>query len=353
VPHLLPLLLGGLLALTPDVQERWCPSGAWIYPVGDAYDYLVPAPGGRTFQLSRNVSPSGGGSGHQGADLACGAAGEPVRAAATGVVVSAPRDGWQGGYGRHVVLAHRAWDGTCTYSVYAHLAPGSLTVRPGDIVHAGERIGRVGTSGRVTAPHLHFEVRIMGDPELRWEKARIVDPIAYVAARLPTQRADTSWARPYLEWAERNGLIERDAIAEAPVRSSDAWRMLAVACRTAIEPGLDPQSLAAALRDAGILHADEVVPPNRPLSWSHVAEQLTRAKDCGLRLGKGPVFAEARRHDCLVALGHETMGPLTGLARRAGAPPTLAQVCFLLAELSGDPPGSPSVAQQADSPTEP
>jgi hypothetical protein len=334
--------------LTPEVQNRWCPSGAWTFPVGDPYDYLVPAPGGRVFQLSRNVSPGG----HQGADLSCGATGEPVNAAATGVVVSAPREGWQGGYGLHVVLAHRAWDGTRVYSVYAHLAKGSLTVRPGDIVHAGERVGRVGTSGRVTAPHLHFEVRIAADPEQRWEKARIVDPIAYVSDRLPTQRADTTWARPYLEWAERNGLIQGGAVAWGPVRSEDAWRIFAVACRTPIE-GADAESLAVALREYGLLSKKPQTQPTQSLSWRDLADQLSRAKERGLRLGPGPVPSDERRHDCVTALGHETPGSIGALARRSGAPPTLAQVCFLLADLSGDPPATPSVAQQAGPPNEP
>jgi murein DD-endopeptidase MepM/ murein hydrolase activator NlpD len=347
-PFLL-LLLGGFLALTPDLRERWCPSGAWIFPVGDPYDCLSPATGGgAVFQLSRNVAPDG--CGHQGADLSSGSAGEPVRAAATGLVVSAPHDGWQGGYGGHVVLAHRTPDGTFVYSVYAHLAPKSVSVHPGQVVHAGQRIGRVGSSGRVTAPHLHFEVRIPDDPAMRWEKARIVDPIAFVTARLSTQRADTSWARPYLEWAEQNGLIERNAIGEGPVRSGDWWRMLAIACRTGIEPTPGaPESVAVALRDTDLLDSREPVPPNRPLSWNDVAGQLARAQVRGLRLGPGPVRATARRRDCVAALGHPTVGPLPRLARRAGAPPTLAQVCFLLADLSGDPASAKRVTKRSGS----
>lgn len=56
------------------------------------------------------------------------------------------------GYGNHVVITHS--DGT--KSMYGHLKPGSVTVVPGQIVHAGEQIGIEGTSGNSTGNHLHF-----------------------------------------------------------------------------------------------------------------------------------------------------------------------------------------------------
>jgi murein DD-endopeptidase MepM/ murein hydrolase activator NlpD len=124
-----------------------------------------------------------------------------VNAAATGVVVSAPREGWQGGYGLHVVLAHRAWDGTRVLQRLRASREGIVTVRPGEHRARGERVGRVGRAAVSTAPHLHFEVRIAADPEQRGKRRGSWIPIAYVSDRLPTQRADTTWARPYLEWA--------------------------------------------------------------------------------------------------------------------------------------------------------
>lgn len=86
---------------------------------------------------------------HAGLDLAV-PVGTPVRATAAGEVIQA---GWEGGYGRLVQIRHR--DGVIT--AYAHLS--TVTVRPGVRVGAGDVIGRVGSTGRSTGPHLHFEVR--------------------------------------------------------------------------------------------------------------------------------------------------------------------------------------------------
>ncbi len=61
------------------------------------------------------------------------------------------RENW----GNSVTLSH----GTNLYSVYAHLIPGSITVKPGDPVRAGAEIGRCGNSGRSLVPHLHFHVQ--------------------------------------------------------------------------------------------------------------------------------------------------------------------------------------------------
>jgi murein DD-endopeptidase MepM/ murein hydrolase activator NlpD len=62
--------------------------------------------------------------------------------------------GLPGLMGEAIVLDHGAGE----YSVYAHLRPGSSTVRPGQAVRAGETIGRLGSSGNSTEPHLHFQV---------------------------------------------------------------------------------------------------------------------------------------------------------------------------------------------------
>jgi murein DD-endopeptidase MepM/ murein hydrolase activator NlpD len=90
---------------------------------------------------------------HRGVDLRA-SYGTAVPAAAAGTVVFA---GERGSYGNLVVLRHD--DGVETR--YAHLA--AADVREGDVVPAGSTIGRVGTSGRSTAPHLHFEVLVNGE----------------------------------------------------------------------------------------------------------------------------------------------------------------------------------------------
>jgi hypothetical protein len=61
--------------------------------------------------------------------------------------------------GNHVIMRMDQ-----TYALYAHLAPGSVTVKPGRTVRAGDQIGRVGHTGNSTAPHLHFQLMDSADP---------------------------------------------------------------------------------------------------------------------------------------------------------------------------------------------
>ena len=85
---------------------------------------------------------------HRGIDIA-NALGTPVRATADGVVKLAS---WQGGYGRLVVLDH----GHGFLTFYGHNS--ELKVKPGDHVKRGQVISLMGTSGRSTGYHLHYEV---------------------------------------------------------------------------------------------------------------------------------------------------------------------------------------------------
>jgi lysozyme family protein len=87
---------------------------------------------------------------HTGLDFPA-ASGTPVGAAGRGCVSFA---GWDDGYGRLVVVQHRLG----MTSWYAHLS--RISVRRGECVVAGSRIGRVGTTGNSTGPHLHFELRV-------------------------------------------------------------------------------------------------------------------------------------------------------------------------------------------------
>ncbi|SHH07884.1 M23 family metallopeptidase [Bradyrhizobium erythrophlei] len=80
--------------------------------------------------------------------------GDPVRATANGKVVSA---GWAGGYGRMVEIDH----GNGLSTRYGHLS--EIGVKVGDPIKIGQVIGAVGSTGRSTGPHLHYETRIDGD----------------------------------------------------------------------------------------------------------------------------------------------------------------------------------------------
>ncbi|MFF7189745.1 transglycosylase family protein [Streptomyces sp. NPDC008222] len=91
--------------------------------------------------------------------------GTSVKAVAAGDVVSA---GWGGSFGYQVVIRHA--DGR--YTQYAHLS--AISVKDGQSVAAGQRIGRSGSTGNSTGPHLHFEVRT--GPEFGSD----IDPVAYL-----------------------------------------------------------------------------------------------------------------------------------------------------------------------------
>ncbi|MCF2523471.1 peptidoglycan DD-metalloendopeptidase family protein [Bradyrhizobium sp. G127] len=90
---------------------------------------------------------------HTGLDFRA-ATGDPVRATANGKVVNA---GWAGGYGRMVEIDH----GNGLSTRYGHLS--EIGVKVGEQIKIGQVIGAVGSTGRSTGPHLHYETRIDGD----------------------------------------------------------------------------------------------------------------------------------------------------------------------------------------------
>jgi murein DD-endopeptidase MepM/ murein hydrolase activator NlpD len=98
---------------------------------------------------------------HEGIDIGVGY-GTPIHAAAAGRVIYC---GWEEGYGNLVVLDH----GNGIATAYAHQS--SIAVSCGQDVSQGQVIGYVGSTGHSTGPHLHFEVRVNGEP---------VDPLGYL-----------------------------------------------------------------------------------------------------------------------------------------------------------------------------
>lgn len=123
-----------------------------------------PAVGVLTSGFGIRLSPfhqGGAGEAHRGVDIA-NAAGTPVRAAADGVVRKA---GWMTGYGRTVVLDH----GFGYSSLYGHTS--EILVAEGSQVRRGDTIAYMGTTGRSTGNHLHFEV---------WQHGRPINPFQLV-----------------------------------------------------------------------------------------------------------------------------------------------------------------------------
>ena len=98
---------------------------------------------------------------HAGVDIPL-AEGTPLRAADSGTVAIA---GWVGGYGNYTCIQHSGSLSTC----YGHQS--SIGVSVGQSVSQGQVIGNSGNTGNSTGPHLHFEVRINGNP---------VDPLGYL-----------------------------------------------------------------------------------------------------------------------------------------------------------------------------
>ncbi len=84
--------------------------------------------------------------------------GTDVYAAAAGTVIIALQGGWNGGYGSYIVIQHD--NGTQT--LYSHES--KVLVSPGDQVSKGDLIGKVGSTGKSTGPHVHFEVRGAANP---------------------------------------------------------------------------------------------------------------------------------------------------------------------------------------------
>ena len=100
---------------------------------------------------------------HEGVDMA-GPVGTPIYSTADGVVVQA---GWSSGYGRLIKIQHEFGIETR----YAHL--NAIRVEVGQRVSRGERIGDMGNSGRSTGSHLHYEIRVGGEP---------LNPMIYIGA---------------------------------------------------------------------------------------------------------------------------------------------------------------------------
>ena len=132
------------------------PAGAAAGPAKAPGRLLTPVPGAPvTSAYGYRIHPIYGTSRlHTGIDYGADS-GVAIRAAADGVVVSA---GWFGGYGNATIIDH----GGGIATLYGHQS--SISVSANGKVTQGQTIGRVGCTGDCTGPHVHFEVRLNGDP---------------------------------------------------------------------------------------------------------------------------------------------------------------------------------------------
>jgi hypothetical protein len=199
--------------------------------------------------------------GHTGTDirvptLAAQKAGVDVLAAAGGKVLRV-RDGMEDisitGRGREsvenlecgngLVIEHgQGWE-----TQYCHMAKGSLAVKPGDMVTAGQRLGRVGLSGMTEFPHLHLTVRKDG---------KVVDPFAYGAPEKSCGGGTSLWDPSIRQaLAYRPGSVLYTGFATRPVKmeaieSGEAGRET---------PTTDAPALVAFVRAVGLQGGDEQV----------------------------------------------------------------------------------------------
>lgn len=175
----LPAALKPFFLPTPDhFAERAASITTGMAPPGSRTGGEMPALGYPINQAPIEVSPfgmrysesRGAWKMHTGIDLIV-TEGTPVLASAQGRVILVDE---VSGYGLTVVVDH----GGGWQTLYAHLF--ELAVQPGDPVHRGQPLGRVGESGRASTPHLHFEIR-----QRRGERMVALDPGPILRSQVP------------------------------------------------------------------------------------------------------------------------------------------------------------------------
>ena len=141
-------------------------------PAGTDVRWPIPSSLRISSYFGPRASPcSGCSSNHQGLDFDPGN-GAAIQSVAAGVVRQVVSS--NSGLGVHVVIDHEI-DGTRVSSTYAHMQFGSVPLRAGQVVEAGTPVGRVGTTGASTGPHLHFEIAY---------GTKRVDPYAWLSANV-------------------------------------------------------------------------------------------------------------------------------------------------------------------------
>lgn len=143
-------LIGNTVITAPISGEKWYGTDSGATLMSDNDKFMLPCTGWVTsWYGSRFIF--GSVSNHSAIDLAGegGSYGDPIFAAEDGIV---SYSGWHGNYGKKITVDHSKELST----VYAHCS--NIIVNVGDVVRKGQIIGYIGATGRVTGPHLHFEV---------------------------------------------------------------------------------------------------------------------------------------------------------------------------------------------------
>ena len=233
-------------------------AGLWLAPAGAIAAWTWPVQGEVSTHYRNGEDPYAAGQ-HRGIDIAA-PAGHPVVAATGGTVTFAGTVGLSG-----LTVAVRTGDGRFDTS-YLHL--GSIDVRPGQRVAAGQRLGAVGTSGRrsIEEPHLHFGVRDAGSDHAYHDPLEFLPPLtaprpapespppgplpvlAPVRPRPAHLPAPTEGPLPAPGPAPRPGAAPRPSSLPAPVPTPLAAPSLAPAPLTVPDPSRSASSAGAPAR---------------------------------------------------------------------------------------------------------
>ena len=294
-----------------DNGQIWCGLGGADGQI-IAGDMVFPLPAG-SFTVSSGfgprANPTGGGTDvHTGLDFSA-PAGTPVFALADGVVTTAMHSDVS--YGNRVVIEHTP----TMHTLYAHMLV--LSVTEGQVVTAGQPIGQVGSTGRSTGNHLHFEVRMNATP---------IDPLPFLVQ---------------VGLDPNNPGMPQQVTGSAGLSGTDPVRMVTYN----VHYGRNPAAVGAEIRtvitrsQASIICLQEASVAARttpPPGWQLIQPRVANAR--GNRVPSAtPLLIDTR----VWQVAGTGLVPLTGYTRvgEAGAGPALAsRRDLVLAHLVG-PPG--------------
>jgi murein DD-endopeptidase MepM/ murein hydrolase activator NlpD len=150
-------LVAGQTIIIPDAEIQTSVATKIVYGTNTAHDTNGPSYAGYYIRPIDGGRKSQGLHGYNGVDLAA-PIGTPIYASAAGKVIASMSGGYNGGYGNYIIISH----GNGTQTLYSHNSKNVVSV--GQYVEQGQKIGEIGSTGKSTGPHVHFEIRGAKNP---------------------------------------------------------------------------------------------------------------------------------------------------------------------------------------------